>query len=295
MQRIISFIFIILIVLASSLSMADRGMIPFDPSVTLFEPVQRALIAWNGEEEILLLSTDVKSDKPTTVLEVLPLPSEPKVTKGSLMTFTRAIRTLKMKIDADKSQSLGKSRAGNGDSHSAGKVTFHEKIGAHDVMVAQALSTDGFIKWVENALEKQGAKNGTVPDWMKTEIEKYLANGFTWFVFDIIKVGTKMNTVAPLRYRFKTDRLFFPLRITRVKGGSDVEMLVLTRELLANFPALPNHRITIKNRAVKINAKELVRIDKEIAALLNMPDSVMLRSWLIKGKGGNFRNDLIAY
>ena len=33
---------------------ADRGAIPFRPKVTIFELTQRALMAWNGEEGILL-------------------------------------------------------------------------------------------------------------------------------------------------------------------------------------------------------------------------------------------------
>ena len=41
-----------------SFGFANRGMMPFNPYVQIFEPNQRAMIAWNGTDQILLLSTD---------------------------------------------------------------------------------------------------------------------------------------------------------------------------------------------------------------------------------------------
>ena len=61
---------------------ADKGSIPFNANVQIFEPNQRALIAWNGLEEILLLTTDLYASETTKILEVIPLPSEPEVEKG---------------------------------------------------------------------------------------------------------------------------------------------------------------------------------------------------------------------
>ena len=43
------------IVLAASTALADRGSIPYKPGVRIFEPNQRAMIAWNGRQEILLI------------------------------------------------------------------------------------------------------------------------------------------------------------------------------------------------------------------------------------------------
>ncbi len=58
---------------AAGPAQADRGAIPFQPEVTIFEPTQRALIAWNGEEEILILSTDLRASRATKVLEVIAM------------------------------------------------------------------------------------------------------------------------------------------------------------------------------------------------------------------------------
>ena len=42
-------------------AVADCGSIPFKPSIRIFEPTQRALIAFNGREQILILSTDLRA------------------------------------------------------------------------------------------------------------------------------------------------------------------------------------------------------------------------------------------
>ena len=33
---------------------ADRGAFPYRPGIRIYEPKQRSLIAWNGQEEIML-------------------------------------------------------------------------------------------------------------------------------------------------------------------------------------------------------------------------------------------------
>ena len=45
---------------------ADRGMIPTS-DVSVYGPGQKAIIAWNGEEEVLILSTDVYTSENSPV------------------------------------------------------------------------------------------------------------------------------------------------------------------------------------------------------------------------------------
>src|SRR3974377_2342520 len=77
---------------------ADRGAIPFHPAVTIFEPVQRELIVWNGDQEILILSTDLRASRATRVLEVMPFPSEPRVAKADVKVFQRAVRLINSQL-----------------------------------------------------------------------------------------------------------------------------------------------------------------------------------------------------
>ncbi len=89
---------------------ANRGMIPINPNAKVFEPNQRAMIAWNGDEQILLLTTDIYASESTMVLEVLPLPSEPEVKEGDTETFSKAIALI------NRQMRLAQRKNGNGES-----------------------------------------------------------------------------------------------------------------------------------------------------------------------------------
>jgi hypothetical protein len=64
-------------------------MLPFQPNVKITILQRRALLAWNGEEQMLFLVPDVWASSPALALEIVPLPSEPGVTAGDLATFDR--------------------------------------------------------------------------------------------------------------------------------------------------------------------------------------------------------------
>lgn len=276
---------------------ADRGSIPFDERVKIFEPKQRAIIAWNGTEEILLLSTDLRASAPTKVLEVIPLPSEPKVKKGDIEAFTRAT-----KIINSRQRARAKGR-GPGDSFGegvapeipAGEVTFHKRIGAHDISVTHVLNSAGFIEWVEKYLKKQGVENPKIPDPLKTVVNEYLKEGYKWFVFDVVELSDKTRTNDAIQYRFKTKALYYPLKITRTESGkTDIELLVLTPRLLSRFPGLPKERVTLAHEPVRLSRRELWSISKDMYKLLGGKHGMNLRVWKISGILSEFKKDLIA-
>lgn len=60
---------------------ADMGVVP-PGNVSVYEPGQKAIIAWNGEEEVLILSTDVRGSESSWAVELLPLPSCPEEPKA---------------------------------------------------------------------------------------------------------------------------------------------------------------------------------------------------------------------
>ncbi|MDI6858931.1 MAG: DUF2330 domain-containing protein [Methanocellales archaeon] len=152
--------------------------------VHLDESGQNAIIAWNGNEEVIILSTDVKSSESAIVLRILTLPSNPtKVEEGSFDSFTKLIEIINKKVRAIREREmygvLGKVEApGVG-------ITFHEKIGAHDVTIVKVNDLDHFIDWV---------KDFTV------------SKGFEY--------SETKQTVNPLVYRFESDFLYYPLEIT---------------------------------------------------------------------------------
>jgi len=285
---------IIFWMLLLSLVSADRGMMPFNPNAQIFEPNQRAMIAWNGVEQILLLSTDVHASESTMVLEVLPVPAEPKVKKGDLETFRRATDLINRKIQRPD---LAKGRVlSEGVVVPAGEVTFHEQIGAHDISVTHLLDAAGFITWVANYLQTLGAEGDIVSPEMLGLIEEYIVDSFEWFVFDVVSLGEEVVTNEPIQYRFKTNHLFYPLKITQTAAGStSIELLILTPRLLSRFPSMPLESIRLRHDPITINGDELKMLNEEMYDMLQKYKELKLRIWSLEGDLGSFKNDLLAY
>ncbi|MCK4525832.1 DUF2330 domain-containing protein [candidate division WOR-3 bacterium] len=288
-------VLILLITFNAEKLYADRGSIPFKPNVKIFEPTQRAMIAWNGQEEILLLSTDLKASEPTRVLEVIPLPSEPVVKKGDVEVFKKATALINRKLREQHTRAQGKGLAREGIMPPAGEVTFHKKIGAHDISVTHVLNSAGFIQWVEKYLKDAGVENPRIPEAMKTVISEYLKEGFSWFVFDVVELDEEPKTNEAIQYRFKTDFLFYPVKITRTEEGyTSIELLVLTPKLLRNFPGIPIKEVKLRHEPVSISSQELRTLNEEMDDLLGHREDMKLRIWQIQGELSSFKKDLIA-
>jgi len=294
MVKINTVTLIVCLVLGFSGVFADRGMIPVNPNARIFEPTQRAMIAWNGKEEILLLSTDVSASESTMVLEVLPLPSEPKVKKGALETFQKAVALINSKLTKPKALSRGEAEAAV--KVPSGEVTFHKKIGAHDISVTHLLNAKSFVDWVRDYLRSLGIDEEVISGEMKKLIEKYIENDFVWFVFDVISLSEETVTNEPIQYHFGTERLFYPLEITNTgEGDTSIELLILTPRLLSNFPGLPITRVQLKHDPITITNNELKMLNKDMYDLLGNVERLKLRIWEIEGDLKSFNKDLLAY
>ena len=286
---IVTFSFLLLLSPVS----ANRGMIPVNPNVQIFEPNQRAMIAWNGVEEILLLSTDLHASDSTTLLEVLPLPSEPDVKKGDLETFRKATDLINRKLFKGR---MAKGRELSKDVIvPSGDVTFHKRIGAHDISVTHLLNAQGFVDWVVDYLQTLGIETDVVSAEMRKLIEGYVSDGFEWYVFDVISLGKETVTNEPIQYRFESKHVFYPLKITSTaEGSTSIELLILTPRLLSRFPSLPIDRIHLKHDPVSIHQEELLYLNEDMHELLKGYDRLRLRIWEIQGELKAFDSDLLA-
>ncbi len=276
---------------------ADRGAIPFQPEVTIFEPNQRALIAWNGEEEILLLSTDLRASRATKVLEVMPFPAEPRVKKGDVGVFRRAVKLINSKVirpQAAKGYAMGLDRA-SAESPPPGEITFHERIGAHDVSVARVVSGDGFVEWVNDYLRRASVGNPVIPPRLRSVVQEYIDDGFCWFAFDVISLETRFRTLEALQYRFASSAVFYPVKISRSnQGQTSMELLVLTPRLLGTFTGIPRSQIELRHEPVSLTSAEVRSLDKGMDDLLDHREDVKLRIWRVEGDFASFDRDIIA-
>ena len=283
-------------VFAPQHAQADCGGIPFDPRVVIFEPNQRAVIAFNGQEEILLLSADLRVSEPTKILQVLPLPSEPKVTKGDFEVFVKATNLINSKLPPPPAMPAmgGMGGMGGGGALPAGEVTFHDKIGSHDLTVTHVLNHRGFLDWVENYLRKAGVDNPTIPEPMKAVVSEYLRDRFQWFVFDVVDMGKEVQTKEAIQYRFATGSLYYPLRITRSEeGDTTIRLLVLSPELV-QLPRLRGGKVRLAHEPIRITSEELQSLGSDDMARLIKGDHSMLRIWEITGPLSGFKSDILT-
>lgn len=283
------------LLLTVRLAWADCGAIPFKRNVLIFEPNQRAVIGFNGREEVLVLSTDLSSSEPTKILQVLPLPSEPKVTKADAEIFMNATNLINRKINPHPgggagAQGMGGLGAGRPTAPPAGEVTFHDRIGSHEISVAHVLDRRGFVDWVEKYLRKSGVDTPAIPEPMKAVVAEYIRDKFVWFVFDVVELSKETKTKDAVQYRFPTPFLYYPLRITRTEEGDTlVRLLVVSPELLP----LPKS-VHLAHKPVQISALELASLGNRDVSKLFVGPSCMLRIWEIRGPLSGFKKDLMV-
>jgi len=254
---------------SASPAFADRGMIPVS-DVSVYGPGQKAIIAWDGEEEILILSTDVHASGDTMVLELLPLPSEPQgIAAGDFYSFVRVEELMMEHFPFSWGDRFRAPLVGEGDGI---EIVFYQKIGAHDITVVRAGDVAELIHWVEGFLVDRGMVQEISYPKLESVAGGYIAEGFEFFVFDLIAVTSNPRSIEPVIYRFETDFLYYPLVISSLASGeTEISLFLLTPGHI-DLAELPRGVTTglLYGQPVRfgINGEELRSIDSGIAELL---------------------------
>jgi len=207
---------------------ADRGMIPVTPDVSVYEPGQKAIIAWDGREEILVLSTDVRASEETLVLEILPLPSRPVVEAASFGSFERVQEMIwEEGVNWGAFSTTYNARGGSVE------VLFHEEIGAHNITVVEAGSAVALVNWANGFLSASGVDQDITLQDFESVVDDYVGRGFRHYVLDVIAFSPAERSVDPILYRFDSSTLYYPLVITSPVGGDgEITLFTLTKEKL---------------------------------------------------------------
>ena len=230
----------------------DGGIIG-PPQIYIYERAQNAIVAWNGTEEVLILSVDIDSSEPTKVLRIIPLPSNPiNVTEGSFDSFTKLQEIVNEKLQEIWNESrklLGVDDGMLGGEHlNAVEVTFHDTLGAHDITIVKILDVTNFTSWATDFAESAGLTITFSSNFQST-VEEYLDDDIPYFVFDIINTTEDEYSINPIIYRFKTDFLYYPLKITAASDVGETYASVnifciaknrIKDEVFANISFYPN-------------------------------------------------------
>lgn len=268
-MRSLQIFFAVLLVFSTcSAASADRGMI-VPGMASAYEPGQKAIVAWNGEQEVMILSTNVYASENTWALEVLSLPSQPDVKEGSFDSFFAIqdiLSAYAMKAYARRGLEGGAPL----------EVVFHEQIGAHDVFVVRAVDAHELIYWAENSL---GAKiQGISWSGLRNLAAAYIRRGMEYWVFDLVDLSDQLKSREPIIYSFKSRSLYYPLEISSLASGeTEITLFALTSDKLRMRSA---EEVGFRVRSFEVGREniplefevsegELQRISEEVAGLFD--------------------------
>lgn len=267
---------------------ADKG--GFSPSgYEVFESGQKAIIAWNGTSEMLILSSDVKSSQESKVIEFLPLPSNPSVSKGKTNSFNVVIDLVGSYLyytgftSRSPTQSVQK--------EGGVEVTFHQKIGAHDLTVVRAEDAQELISWIENFLSDIEIEYEDLPSDLEDSFSAYLEEKINFFAVDVIDANSTTKSVEPLVYEFESSKLYYPLRIsTLFSGETDISLFTITSKELNEESILEAGFQKIAQFNVKLET--ITKIDPNMTKLFS--DNPYLYFFKYEGSLKNLKSDIAA-
>jgi len=190
-------------------------------SLKLSQKSQRAIIMHNSQEEVLILTRELKAKKETNILEFIPFPSEPTIklaTGNPFKEINKLIHKNDLMLLGDMSKS-GRQLVPIG-------IKLSKKIGLHDVTVIKINELSVFTQWVRDFFRKKGIKVTIDLTSFNKNAEDCINRGIHYFVFDYVSLKKETQSIEPLIYRFRTKKIYYPLKTSNVAGDKGIVGLI---------------------------------------------------------------------
>jgi hypothetical protein len=222
----------------SNLAFADRISFVENPEEVMYEPHQRAIVAWNGSVEKLVLSTTLSQPNPGVRVEFLPLPSS----------------TLQINLyDAKVFERLSALAAKKGVDLRA----FDEKSATSSLLgepnVQHFDTTDELLNFLADQCN-------TVDTRVINVIDDYMRRNNHDFIVDDVYVTSEAQNFPLIAQEFKSPRLYYPLQDSSVNqtGNTTIDLLVISPKPVT-FSEIDHPIETLSS--FSLNAEELQGID----------------------------------
>ncbi len=245
----------LVLLLYSSVALADRCIIPILP-IKVREEMQVAIIGWNGETEVMILSTVVspaiitqKPDifKKVELVEVLPLKTIPSVEAASIKAFY-VFEKLMMKSYYP---------FGTFTLRGGVEVIYSKRIGPHTITLLEADSGEDLYDWIVNYCRSRSIdppKVANVSEYISV-LNDYIDDGYQYFAIDVVEIGVFSTYIMPLKYKFASDCIYYPLRVSKtLSGETQIRLFIVTKD------RIPPEQI--ESLGFKILNEKLISIDK---------------------------------
>lgn len=236
----------------------------------------------------------MSSSEQSEVLEIMPLPSNPSISKAETDSFLKVQILVNTFFWLTTPPRLGLHfplrTGGLGQGAPEVKITFQEVIGAHDITVVKAEEAEGFIQWLSGFLEGKGYTK-PLPSSLGGLLEDYTTAEINFFAIDVIDTNSTAKTVEPLTYEFDTPRLYYPLRISNLfSGDTEISLFTLTTNPLGTDSALA--RTFSKKAQFQIAEEVLDEISPAVASVFS--GNPYLCYYYFSGSLSSFNEDVLA-
>ncbi len=289
-------LFCLLTLLALPAVAADMGFVP-PGGVSVYEPGQKAIVAWNGEREVLILSVDIQASENSWALELLPLPSRPDDPEnGSFDSFLKVqdlLNAYMFNVYTEKEGSVPL------DAENF-EVVFQENIGAHSIVIVRASSASQLVDFSENLLENKGLTQEVSWENLENLVAGYLERDINYWVLDLIDLSDYLKSREPIIYTFESDYLYFPLEISSLASGeTEITLFTLTEDSL-DAGEIENAGFSIASFAaggenvlveIEVDENDLNQISPKVAELFE--GGARLTTLTYEGPLGDLKRDLI--
>jgi len=300
---------------------ADRGSMPLRPptmkeNINVFDAGQKAIICWKDGQELMILSTDKYATSNSKVLEFMPLPSKPsRVEESKDQSFEGIAKLITAHRPAMPYTKMESSLRGGGGSKAASHeqpavvIVFHEKIGAHDISIAEVQRLDGFTDWVKKFYTRNQVEyNAEDVARLYPLVADYMNRGFTYFVFDVIELTSEKKSIEPILYRFASRNLYFPVKVTTLsEGETDISLYLFTpfrTDIWATRTGFKSGFYSVSGQVsyqhpikFEVTSSELMQVSKEIARFMKAENYCDGKVWFstakYKGSTKNLTKDFI--
>ncbi|MCD6562995.1 MAG: DUF2330 domain-containing protein [Thermoproteales archaeon] len=286
---------------------ADKGFISIPP-IPIREDWQMAIIAWNGKEEVMILSNvlypvNIKKSLNNSVLygiEILPLKNKPEIKGSGYESFYILEKIISR-------EGLGYQTYGppalfykKGDRI---EVIYTKRIGPHYITVLNVNDFYSLTTWLKDYLISKGIFFNNESYLLKYSsiFKDYMDRGYNFFAIDVVILNmTDKNSymvpyiVNPLLYKFSSKCIYYPLKISAMfTGETYIKLYLLTSERIRPEDI---HSLGFEIHYEKrINIKEISHIDYELINLFKGSSKIWLTALTYRGNISNFKKDIEAY
>ena len=292
--------------------LADGGIMIWPPTIHVQQTDQNAIVAWNGTQELLILSTNLTKPAGSgqaTLLHVVPLPNNPAdIKEEDPGVFDKMVALLNEKIAAMQSKGMNfgeGTAAGSTSTNSAApsvEVVMQKTIGAHDITVVKVNVADDFSNWIDGFASGKNLAPKQISQTFKDGLQSYLKRGINYFAFDVLDLSDQSMTVKPLVYQFDTKYFYFPLLISGISEIGDslanVNLFLvfnkdwkLPQQIWQNYG--DNYSIDDSNLDIGLTSDELKGISARAASIFD--GDVKVRRFSMHGTLSAINKDLMLF